>query len=110
MQTPARVTFHGLDHSPALQALIESRITMLEHHYPRITSCRVTVERPHHRHAKGHHWHVKVVVAVPGDEIVITRERDAGDRHTDPAAAVRDAFDAARRRLEDHGRRVDGRT
>jgi ribosome-associated translation inhibitor RaiA len=108
MQT--QVTFHGLDPSPALRTLIEARMAMLERRHDRITSCRVTIELPHHRHAKGNHWQVKVAIAVPGDEIVITRSSESGDRDNDPAAAVRDAFVAARRRLQDHARRVDGRT
>lgn len=110
MQTAPQITFHGLEPSDALRELIEERMTMLERQHPRVTTCRVTVERPHHRHVKGDHWQVKVLVAVPGDEIVITREREIGERHTDPSAAVRDAFDAARRRLQDHARKVSGRT
>jgi cold shock CspA family protein len=38
---------------------------------------------------------------VPGSEIVVNR-----DQHEDVYVALRDAFDAARRQLEDYGRRL----
>ena len=41
---------------------------------------------------------------VPGDEIVVTHESDS-----DPYVSVRDAFDAAKRRLQDHVDRKRGR-
>ena len=98
MQTAPRITFHGLAPSDALRDLIEERIAMLERQHPRVTTCRVTVALPHHRHTKGNHWHVTIAVAVPeGDEIVVnhgrsanataTRARPSETRSMPPAAA-----------------------
>jgi ribosome-associated translation inhibitor RaiA/cold shock CspA family protein len=109
MQTEPRFTFRGFDPSPSLRELIEERVATLERMHPRIITCDVVVEMPHRRHAHGNHWRVRVSVAVPGDEIVVAHEREPGDRHTDPSATVRDAFDAAERQLQDHARRASGR-
>jgi len=42
---------------------------------------------------------------VPDEEIVVSREHDLHHSHADPYVAIRDAFDAARRQLEDYARR-----
>jgi cold shock CspA family protein/ribosome-associated translation inhibitor RaiA len=107
MQTEPEIAFHGVEPSDALRAQIEHRIAQLERFHAHITRCRVTIELPHRRHQQGNRWQIKLVVAVPGDEIVVNREGDAA-RDGEPAAAVRDAFDAARRQLQDHARRHGG--
>lgn len=106
MQTQPQITFKGLEPSPALRELVEHQIAQLERHHPRITSCRVVIEEPHRHHQHGNHWHIKVVVGVPADEIVVNREPERSSRHEDPFAAVRDAFDTMKRRLESHARKV----
>jgi hypothetical protein len=47
---------------------------------------------------------------VPGGKIVVSREPGEDHSHEDLHVAVRDAFDAVRRRLQDHMRRLDGDT
>lgn len=105
MQTPAQIAFHGFEPSEALKLLIDHRLVQLEKVHPRITTARVVVELPHRHHHTGNVWHVKLMVDVPGAEIVVNRETEKGERHKDPGPAIRDAFDAARRQLLDHARR-----
>ncbi|MGZ9148026.1 MAG: HPF/RaiA family ribosome-associated protein, partial [Candidatus Deferrimicrobiaceae bacterium] len=88
MQSAPRITFHGFSASPTLKALIERQIGDLERYHPRVTGCHVTVEVPHRRQRKGRVWHVKVAVAVPGNEIVVRREVEKGRRHEVPEAAI----------------------
>lgn len=107
MQTAAQIVFHGFEPSESLQLLIDHRLAQLERYHPRITTARVVIELPHRHHHVGNTWHVKLVVDLPGTEIVVNRETEKGERHKDPGAAVRDAFDAARRQLLDHVRRND---
>lgn len=109
MQTEPKFVCIGFSSSDALNYLVDHRIAALEKYFPRIITCRVALELPHRHHHQGNHWHLKLTVAVPGEDIVITREAGVGQRHEHPAAAIRDAFDAARRRLQDHARRIDGR-
>jgi ribosome-associated translation inhibitor RaiA len=103
MTDPLQITLHGVDRSPALEDDIRAKAEKLQQFHHAITSCRVVVERPHRHRHRGGQFVVRLRVAVPGDEIVINHDH-AEDVHV----AVRDAFDAARRRLEDHVRRRDG--
>jgi len=103
MTGPVQITLHGMAHSPALEERIRGKAQMLERFDDSITSCRVVVEHPHHHSHKGGHFTVRIFIAVPDGEIVVNR-----DRHEDVYVAVRDAFDAARRQLEDHVRRRGG--
>ena len=108
MELAPEITFRNMDSSEALADRIRSRITELEQFHPRITSCRVVVEKGHRRHHKGNLFGIRLVLRVPGREVVITRDPEADHAHEDPYVAVRDAFDAARRQLEDHVRSQRG--
>jgi ribosome-associated translation inhibitor RaiA len=99
MQTPLRITFRGMDASPALTEDIEARVGKLEQVDRRIIGCHVVVEQPHQHHHQGRRFHVRVDVSVPGREIVVERDPGKDPAHEDPFVAVRDAFRAARRRL-----------
>jgi len=124
---PIQVTFRGFAGSDALDAEIREHVAWLEKFYEGIVRCRVLVELPHrHRHG-GRHFHVRIEVTVPGGApIVVSHEpslhaglKDVEDEtarkrtevehvHRYAGAAIRDAFDAARRRLEDFAREQRG--
>ena len=82
----------------------------LEQFHDRITSCHVTVQAPHHHHHQGQLYDVRIQVRVPGRDIVVNREGSNNHAYEDVYVALRDAFDAAARRLEDQVRRRDHRT
>ncbi|HZY31178.1 MAG TPA: HPF/RaiA family ribosome-associated protein, partial [Candidatus Methylomirabilis sp.] len=103
MQLPLEVTLRDISPSEAIEAYIQERAARLELFYDRIMSCRVVVEAPVRHHRKGGPYKVRIDLTVPGDELVINRQVDE-----DLYVAIRDAFHAARRRLEDHARRQRG--
>lgn len=111
MSIPVQVTFRDMEPSASVEAYIRNWVTKLEHIYSRIERCEVVVERPHQRHLKGQRFHVRVTLAVPGPDVVVSRDHALNGAHEDAYVAVRDAFRAARRQLEDHVRtkRDDGR-
>lgn len=112
MQSPMQITFHGADPSPTLRALVDREAAALERFHAHLTTGRVAIELPHHHHTKGNRWQVKVELAVPGGpDVVVTRE-SRGRRGDDVYAAVRDAFDVARRQVQDrlHRQRGDVKT
>ena len=43
METPLKITFHNVDQSDAVEALIRNEVDKLERFHPRITGCRVAV-------------------------------------------------------------------
>lgn len=103
MQLPVQITFHGMAHSAALEEAIRERAGKLERFHPGIISCRAVVEEPARHKHQGKEFVVRLDIKVPGAEIAVNREHSE-----DPFVAVRDAFDAARRQLEDHARRRRG--
>ena len=108
MQIPLQITFRGLPPSDAIEAKVRERAEKLDRFHARITSCRVVIDAAHRRHHKGNLYNVRIDLTVPGGELVVNREPHERDTHQDPYVALRDAFDAAGRRLEDHIRRQRG--
>jgi ribosome-associated translation inhibitor RaiA/cold shock CspA family protein len=101
MQVPLIVTFHNVDKSADIEELIRTRADKLDRACERIVACRVTVEKQQDRHKNGNPFRVRIDVTVPPEhELVVARETGAGDLHEQLRAAVRDAFDAMRRRLK----------
>ena len=103
MQTPLKMNLGTLAGSTALEALIRRKAAWLERFHDRIVSCHVTVEAPHRHHHRGRQYIAHIRLTVPGGEIVVSHDA-RGKGHEDPYVAVRDAFDAARRQLEDFAR------
>ena len=58
---------------------------------------------PHKHNHQGREFVVRLDIKVPGGELVVNHEHNA-DAHV----AVRDAFDAAKRKLQDYARRQRG--
>jgi ribosomal subunit interface protein len=108
MQVPLEITFRNVPPSPAIEADIRDKAAKLEDFHDRITSARVVVETPHRQHRTGKLFHVRIDLRVPGHEIVVSREPAAHHEHENVYVAIRDAFDAARRQLQDHAREMRG--
>jgi ribosomal subunit interface protein len=101
MQIPIQVSFRHLEHSPFITSAIRKRARKLEKFFPRITSMRVMVEPSHQKRKQGNLYHVRIDMAVPGKEIIVKRDPGKNHAHEDIYVAIRDAFDSARRQLED---------
>jgi len=108
MQTQPQVSFDDLPVDESVRDAILDHVSDLERYWDRITGCHVVVAQPHRHHREGRLFSVRVDVVVPGGEIVVNRDHHLDHAHEDALVAVRDAFDAARRRLEDHLRRLRG--
>lgn len=106
MQIPMQVTFRGMDPSPAVEERVREEIAKLEQYSDRITGCHVVVEKSQHRHHQGNLFHVRVDLTLPGTEVVVKRDPAEHQAHEDVYVSVRDAFDAARRQIMDHVRRL----
>lgn len=105
MRLPLRITFKGMDRSEAVEAAVKERAEKLDRFCDDIMGCRVVVEAAHRRHHQGKLYDVRIDITMPKEEIVVNREPGLDHAHEDVYVAVRDAFDAARRRLEDYVRR-----
>jgi ribosomal subunit interface protein len=99
MQIPLQISLHGIAPSNALHNAIREKAEKLDRYYDRIMSCRVVLELGARHRRRGKQFSVRIDLRVPGGEIAVTHEHDE-----DLQVALRDAFDAARRRLEDYAR------
>ena len=105
MIIPLQITFRHMDPSAALEGRIRELAARLERFSEHIMRCRVIVEPlPHHSHQGGLH-EIHIDITLPDEEIAIRHAHPADHAHEDPYVALRDAFRAARRRLEDYERR-----
>jgi ribosomal subunit interface protein len=103
MQIPLQISLHGIDPSDAIHQAIREKAEKLDHYYPRVMSCRVVLELAGRHKRHGRQFTARIDVKVPGGEIAVNKEHDE-----DLQIALRDAFDAVRRRLEDYSRQQRG--
>jgi ribosomal subunit interface protein len=108
MQTQAQVSFDDIPIDEAVRDAVLEQIAHLERFDDRITGCDVVIAQPHRHHCAGRLYSVRVDLRVPGGQIVVNRDHHLDHAHEDVFVAVRDSFAAARRRLEDHVRRLRG--
>jgi putative sigma-54 modulation protein len=113
MQVPAKISFHGVDTSEAVEERVNERLAKLEHFFDHITTARVVIERHHRSHsnmnAKDQPFHVSIVLEVPGEELVVKKDpKDPAvlKAHEDIYIAIRDSFDTMERRLNDYVARM----
>lgn len=97
MQIPLDLTVRDLPTSDSLETRIRSKVENLEQRYPHLNACRVVVEMPHKHKHQGRLINVKIDLVVPQGELTVNRHANE-----DAYVAVREAFDAADRRLEDY--------
>jgi ribosomal subunit interface protein len=103
MQLPLQITFRNIPSSEAVEAKIREKVDKLEKFYDRLIGCRVALGAPH-RHHKGNLYHIRIDLTVPGGELVIDRTPAEHQAHEDIYVAISDAFDAAKRKLQDYAR------
>jgi ribosome-associated translation inhibitor RaiA/cold shock CspA family protein len=103
MQRPLQITARDFTLSGAVEAEIREKAAALDHYYDRITACDIAVRAPVDHHRKGGPFDVRIRLAVPGKELVVTRQTEE-----DLQVAIREAFDAIRRQLEDYVRALRG--
>ena len=103
MQIPIQITAKNLEMTDAIHDAVMKRAEKLEQFADRITSCRVVVECPHRHHHKGVLYNVHIDLTVPGKELVVTHEPKE-----DLYVAIKSAFDAARRQLQEYSDKRQG--
>ena len=103
MQLPVQIVSRDLHLSKSLATTIRGKAEKLDTFYSRITRCRVVVESPTHHHWKSKSYKVRIDLTVPGSELVVNHHENQ-----DLKIAIRDAFDALTRQLQDYARQQRG--
>lgn len=104
MQLPLQITLRDMDPSEALDLRIRKLAQRLERFSAQIVRCHVIIDAPHQHGHQGHLYEVHIQITTPGDTISVNREHRGQHSHEDVYVALRDAFRAARRQLEDYER------
>jgi len=104
MQIPVDTTYKDVGRTEALDRRVREWVDKLERVFDRIVRCEVLIETPHRHHRQGRAYHVRVRLTVPGGELVASHDPGSVGAHEDVYVALRDAFTAARRQLEDYVR------
>jgi hypothetical protein len=97
---PVQITFRHMEPSPAVETRVRELTDHLGVFSDRIQTCRVVIDSPHRHHHQGKVFNVKVQLMLPGDDVVVDMERPQRDGHDDVYVVLRDAFDAAKRQLQ----------
>lgn len=109
METPVQIDFQGMKASERTRDSIKAHIADLEQRFGRVTACRVVLKGAGGHHQTGGLFEVNIRVALPnGREVNVGRTAKADERQSDLSFAINDAFHRARRRLQDHVRRLQG--
>jgi cold shock CspA family protein/ribosome-associated translation inhibitor RaiA len=104
MQRPLKITSRDFTLTEATEREIREKSAALETFYPRLSGCEVTLHAPaikHHR--KGGPFSAEIRMTVPGKELAVDHQSAE-----ELGVAIREAFDAARRQLEDYAREQRG--
>lgn len=101
MKVPVQIAFRGFEGTAALEADVRERVERLERYSQDVVACRVEIERLDRHAQQGQPYVVRLAVTLPGHELVVNQQPDENLQ-----VALRDAFDAMRRQVEDRMRRL----
>lgn len=120
-----QITFHNMEPSSEIEAMVLKEASQLERYFSRITSCRVLIEGPGRQHGT---YRIRIDMCVPGEELVVehnptlhqtlqaaeatkkTKASEPNRQRRDVRLAIHEAFHEVRRRLQDYVRRMRGQT
>jgi cold shock CspA family protein len=104
MQRPTRIISRDFPLTETIETEIREKVEGLERYYDRLGGCDVTIEAPAiHHHRKGGPFIVRIRMLVPGRELDVAHQAEE-----ELAVAIREAFHAARRLIEDYSREQRG--
>lgn len=102
MQVPLEISFKNVPKNESIEMLINDKAEKLEQICDYLTSCRVAVDKPHEHQRTGNPYQVVIEIhAPPKHDIVVRREAGEGELHEPLDSVLRNAFDAARRQLQE---------
>jgi ribosomal subunit interface protein len=99
MELPLTITAQDITLPDRIQDTIREKAAKLERFYDRLIGCHVRIAGPSRHHRNGGLFDVRIDLSVPGSELVVNHQA-----HEELSVAIREAFAAARRRLDEHAR------
>jgi ribosome-associated translation inhibitor RaiA len=111
MTAPVEVHFHGVEKSEAIEQRVREKVAKLAKHFKRMTSCRVGIEVPQRTALRPKVYQIKIEIGVPRRKpIVVRHERIGSNANEELGLAIREAFEAAMRKVDDMVARIGQRS
>ena len=109
MQVPVGIAFRNCSPTEEMRAEVDKCVQRLEKFSDRLTSCHVLIQAPETRHRHGDAYRVMLRIAMPRHtDIVVDRSPTDEGENGYPLVAIRNAFAAAVRQIEDAARKARG--
>ena len=111
MITPVEIHFHGIEKSEAIEQRVREKVAKLAKHFDRMTSCRVGIEVPQRTAQRPKVYLIKIEIGVPRrGAIVVSHERIGSHANEELPLAIRDAFEAALRKVDGMAAKINRRS
>src|SRR5271154_335784 len=98
-----QVTFRDLPYSESIENSVQEHAEKIRLYCDHYTHCRVVLAISQNHKHQGKLFNPRITLTVPGKEIVVNKQQDE-----DIYVAIRNAFDALTRQLEDYMRKRRG--
>lgn len=99
MKTPLELVYRHMSAAQHLDERVRANVERVERLFGRLITCRVVIDAPHRRKAKGNRYDVHIEAHGPMGVFIVNAEPGDALAHSDALVAVRDAFDALERQL-----------
>ena len=110
MQISPQVTFLHIPRSAAILEACQREASKLERYCANVARCEVVVSRPHRRHHQGNGYAVHILLRAPGGDLAVASDRPDHRETENAYRVIRQAFNRARRQLEEYVERRRGRS
>jgi ribosome-associated translation inhibitor RaiA len=111
MTTPVEIHFHGIEKSEAIEQRVREKVAKLKKHFERMTSCRIGIEATQRSAQRPKVYQIRIEAGVPGrSPIVVSHERVGSNASEELGLAIRDAFEAALRKVDGMAAKVGERS
>jgi ribosome-associated translation inhibitor RaiA len=111
MITEIEVAFHGIEKSEAVEQRVREKVAKLKKRFSQMTTCRVAVEVPQRTADRPKVYQVKIEMGVSRRApVVVSHERTGSHASEDLPLAIREAFDAALRKVDGMSAKIGQRS
>jgi ribosome-associated translation inhibitor RaiA len=111
MMTEVEVHFHGIEKSDAIEQRVRDKVAKLQRHFERMTSCRVGIEATQRSPQKPKVFEIKIEIGMPRRQPIVVRHERVGSHASEELClALRDAFEAAMRKVDGTAAKIGQRS
>jgi len=107
---PLQIAFVGFPESDSVWSAVQKRVEKLGRFFDGIIRCEVKLLCPHQHEHGSQLYCVHILLVLPQNDVVVSQDPSRNGAHHDIYVAIRDAFDAAERMLQEKVRIMRNQT